>query len=165
MEERNRRRLVVVGAGTASVGLLVVTTLVILSATAPGESPAPEVPAGSAARPAQRAAPVPATGGDAADLPDAVAFLRRKDPQETVVKHVRQVSRSGAFLRVYTDLKEGDENSRPAISLCEWTAQYLRDLGAAEPIVFVHARENDNGHVVLANKQSAADDCAVGDTR
>jgi hypothetical protein len=92
-----------------------------------------------------------------------VSFFNAKDTGDTVAKHVKEVVQSGSFLRVYTDLPEGDENSRSAISLCEWTAEFLEHLhDERDPIVFVHAKRSGNGNVVLANKQSAKDDCEVG---
>lgn len=111
-------------------------------------------PAPNAARPEQRVAP-----GD-----DALAFLRRADP--SAARHAKDVRWSGEYLRVYTDLPEYDDNSRTAVELCQAASSYLaRQLGKAEPIVFVHAEESGNGHVVLANKLDAGDGCEVGATR
>ncbi|WP_222721077.1 hypothetical protein, partial [Actinomadura sp. HBU206391] len=98
--------------------------------------------------------------------PQAMSFLREKDPDEKITGHIKELVQSGDFLRVYTDLPEGDENSKSAISLCEWTTEYLKDLrGEKAPVVFVHAKASDNGNVVLANKQGEKDDCEVGETR
>jgi hypothetical protein len=111
-------------------------------------------------------------GGSATPVDDsdvqaqAMTFLKGKDPGEKVTRHVKTVVQSGDFLRVYTDLPEGDTNSEPAISLCKWTSEYLTELrGSKDPVVFVHAEKSDNGNVVLANKQNAKDDCQVGQTR
>ncbi|HEX2316486.1 MAG TPA: hypothetical protein VHJ17_22275 [Thermomonospora sp.] len=160
--EGNRRKAIVTGAGTVLGALLAMGVGLWL----PGSDPGEELRAHVAARQAPPA-PVPAPlSGDPDEVPDAVAYYRVKDPARTVARHVRDVRRSGSFLRVYTDLREGDENSRPALSLCEWTAEFLRHHdGEGDPVVFVHAEENGNGHVVLANKQSAVDDCRVGVTR
>lgn len=124
--------------------------------------------AGEGGKAARSAVPTaaPQLGVDPDEVPEAVAYMRIKDPGGRYVKHVTEVRRSGAFLRVYTDLGEGDDNSRTAISICEWATEYLRKFeDDDQPIVFVHAQENDNGNVVLANKQSASDDCRVGGTR
>ena len=69
---------------------------------------------------------------------------------------------SGRYLRVYTDLGEYEENSPTALALCEKAASYLTErLRRKNPVVFVHAAESDNGHVVLANKLNAKDSCEV----
>jgi hypothetical protein len=156
-EERNRRRIVVVGTGTASV-LLGVVAVAGLALARPERTPTAAV--------VGLTGPVPSATPTAEDVdvaPQAVTFFRAKDPDEAVTKHVKEVVQSGSFLRVYTDLPEADENSRPAISLCEWTTEFLERLhGDRDPIVFVHAKRSGNGNVVLANKQSAKDDCEVG---
>jgi hypothetical protein len=103
--------------------------------------------------------------GDPDEIPDAVPYFKTKDPDGKVVEHVTDVRRSGRFVRVYTDLGEDDENSKPAVDLCKWTTQFLEDGGDDEPRVFVHGKSDDNGSVVLANKQSDKDDCEVGETR
>jgi hypothetical protein len=162
MLERNRRKIVVVGTGTASV-LLGAIAVIGLSSVRPAKVPTAAV-AGMAAPPRPAAADAAPSGAVDVDVaPQAVTFFKEKDPGDAVAKHVKQVVQSGSFLRVYTDLPEDDENSRPAISLCEWTAEFLEELrGERDPVVFVHARRSGNGNVVLANKQSAKDDCQVG---
>ncbi|MGH3389901.1 MAG: hypothetical protein ACRDOO_13610 [Actinomadura sp.] len=158
MVERNRRKIVVVGTGTASV-LLGVVAVAGLALARPEQAPTAAVV--GLTGPARPAAVVTPAAVDVA--PQAVTFFKAKDPDDAVTRHVRNVVQSGSFLRVYTDLPEADENSRPAISLCEWTAEFLESLrGDRDPIVFVHAKRSGNGHVVLANKQSAKDDCEVG---
>jgi hypothetical protein len=162
MLERNRRRIVVVGTGTGAV-LLGVVAVAGLSMARPAKEPraaivgltGPVHPAGDL---------TPSRPAEVADMaPQAVSFFKAKDPDDAVAKHVKHVVQSGSFLRVYTDLPEGDENSKPAISLCEWTAEFLERLrGERDPIVFIHAKRSGNGNVVLANKQSAKDDCEVG---
>jgi hypothetical protein len=103
--------------------------------------------------------------GDADDEPDAVAYFHERDKQDTVVKHVKNVRWSGRYLRVYTDLKEEDTDSKVALDLCEWTSEYLADRhGDQNPVVFVHAKRNDNGNVVLVNKLSAKDACKSVET-
>lgn len=165
LRERNRRKMVAAGAGTAAAALLAVAAVAGVSAAGPGKEPRAAAVARQARPPAAASPMAEKVAGDPDDVPDAMTFFKEKDPEEKVAKHVRDVRRSGSFLRVYTDLPEGDENSAPAISLCEWTAEYLkRHAGDGQPIVFVHAKENDNGSVVLANKQSADDDCKVSDT-
>jgi hypothetical protein len=134
---------------------------------------------GSAERTTGRAAAVQATSasphattsphedatGDAEDEPGAVAYLHERDKQDTVVKHVKDVRWSGRYLRVYTDLKEVDTDSKVALDLCEWTSEYLADRqGDRNPVVFVHAKRNGNGNVVLVNKLSAKDACKSVET-
>jgi hypothetical protein len=115
-----------------------------------------------------RAAPVAplATAPGAADGDTgAIAYYKEKDPRDKVVKHVDEVRWSGRYLRVYTDLKEGDTRSRVALDLCEWTSEYLADRHRdSDPVVFVHAKRNDNGNVVLVNKLSADDPCKSVET-
>lgn len=185
--ESGRRKLRAAGAGTASLVLMGVAAAVVMSATGGGdEAPraataaergtggrgtssartpgasAPASPTGSAAASATGSA----TGsGDPDEVPEALTYLERKDPDKKITKHVEDVRRSGEFLRVYTDLEEGDENSDPAVSLCEWTTEFLKEGGDDEPRVFVHGKSEDNGSVVLANKQNDKDDCKVGETR
>ncbi|KAB2349610.1 hypothetical protein [Actinomadura rudentiformis] len=167
MGEPGRRRLVVVGTGTASVALLGVAGLAGLSA-ATGDDRTPR--AAVAAQRSNTSSPSPSTSAEkvAADpdeVPDAMPFFESKDPDKKIVKYVTDVRRSGTFLRVYTDLDEGDENSAPAKSLCEWTTQFLRETGDSAPRVFIHGKSEGNGMVVLANKQSDKDDCGVDETR
>ncbi|MFG2002745.1 hypothetical protein ACGFNU_26655 [Spirillospora sp. NPDC048911] len=168
MGEPGRRRLIVIGTGTASVALLGVAGLAGLSA-ATGDDRAPRAAiAAQKSKSAATASPSDGAETDGADpdeVPDAMPFFESKDPDKKVTKHVKDVRRSGTFLRVYTDLEEGDENSAPAKSLCEWTTQFLRDGGETAPRVFVHGKSEDNGMVVLANKQSDKDDCGVDETR
>jgi hypothetical protein len=168
--ERHRRRLVAVGTGAASVALLGVAALTAISATA-GTDGAPKAKVAARnstpkAKPSTGAS-TGETGDENADpdeVTDAVPFLESKDPDKKIVSHVKDVRRSGPFLRVYTDYGEDDENSKPAKSLCEWTMQFLEDSGDSAPRVFIHGKSSDNGSVVLANKQSDKDDCGVEDT-
>ncbi|MFB4295725.1 hypothetical protein [Actinomadura sp. NTSP31] len=160
-----RRRLVAAGAGTAVAA--VAASLAALALTGGGSSPAPRAAAAAhTSRPAPSSAGATlAAAGDPDELSsDALPYLRSKDPGGEIVKHVTDIRRSGTFVRVYTDLGEDDENSKPAVSLCEWTTSYLEDGGDDEPRVFVHGKSSDNGSVVLANKQSDDDDCEVPDT-
>ncbi|NDU73495.1 hypothetical protein GWI34_12730 [Actinomadura sp. DSM 109109] len=158
-----RRRLAAAGAVTATVAVLAAVAVLVLPG---GSGPAPR--AAVAAR-TGAAAPSPnervQAAGDPDEVTGAVPYFETKDPDRKVVKHVTDVRRSGSFVRVYTDLGEADENSAPAIDLCEWTTQFLRDGGDDEPRVFVHGKSDDNGSVVLANKQSDKDDCEVPETR
>ncbi|MEU5879433.1 hypothetical protein [Spirillospora sp. NPDC047279] len=165
--EPGRRRLIVIGTGTASLALLGVAGLAGLSA-ATGEERSPRAAVAAQTSTTATASSAPDAGTVAADpddVPDAMPFFESKDPEKKIAKHVTEVRRSGRFLRVYTDLEEGDENSTPAKSLCEWTTQFLRDAGDAAPRVFVHGTSEGNGMVVLANKQSDKDDCGVDETR
>jgi hypothetical protein len=182
MAEQNRRKIIVVWSGTASV-LLGVAAVTGLSMAGSADTPTAAAAAGAAAStrphngPAARAttpgadAAAPSgtatPSGNGSDMaPQAMSFLKEKDPDKKITGHVKEVVQSGDFLRVYTDLPEGDENSKQAISLCEWTTEYLRNLrGEKAPVVFVHAKTTGNGNVVLANKQGEKDDCAVGETR
>lgn len=171
LSARNRRRTVAAGTGVLAAGLLVVAggAAVLLPDGETGSKPGAHaaVRSGSPSPAASTAvAPSVAGDGDPDAMPEVAAYFQVKDPGGETVRHVTDVRRSGAFLRVYTDLDEGDENTDAAITLCEWAAEYLeRYDGEGEPIVFVHAEESGNGHVVLANKQSADDDCRVGETR
>ncbi|MBA8952144.1 hypothetical protein ACFQU9_06640 [Actinomadura namibiensis] len=171
--EAGRRRLVAAGAGTGAVALLAVAAAAALSATGadPGTN-AGRAGAVAVARDTPRGAATPAPpqpaelAGDPDDVSDALPYLQRKDPDKKVTRHVKKISRSGdSIVRVYTDLEEDDENSGPAVSLCEWTTQFLADGGETSPRVFVHATSEGNGSVVVANKQSDKDDCEVGETR
>ncbi|HEX6467970.1 MAG TPA: hypothetical protein VF069_02670 [Streptosporangiaceae bacterium] len=113
-----------------------------------------------------RASPAATAPGDPDEDPAAIAYYKEKDPRDVVVKHVDEVRWSGHYLRVYTDLKESDTHSRVALELCRWTSDYLTDQrGDADPVVFVHAKRNDNGNVVLVNKLSAKDSCKSVETR
>lgn len=169
LAERNRRKLVAAAGGTVSAVVAVTAAALILpGAAGPGKATSAEASARTAA-PAAVASPAADGTGvpvDADEDAQAVGYLKAQDPKEKVVKHVREVRKSGAYLRIYTDLPEEDENSRSAISLCEWATDYLKSTrGDDEPIVFVHAKKSGNGHVVLANKDSAKDNCRVGITR
>ncbi|MBO2448523.1 hypothetical protein J4573_15580 [Actinomadura barringtoniae] len=166
--ERHRRRLIAVGTGAASVALLGVAALTAISATAgTDEAPRAKVAARNTTpkpKPSASASESADPDADPDEVTDAVPFMETKDPDKKVVSHVKDVRRSGEFLRVYTDLGEGDENSKPAKSLCEWATQFLEDSGDSAPRVFIHGKSSDNGSVVLANKQSDKDDCGVEDT-
>ncbi|MFP3963385.1 hypothetical protein SMC26_13780 [Actinomadura fulvescens] len=167
--EPGRRRLIVAGTGTASVALLGVAGLAGLSA-ATGDERAPRATAAAQTSKAVKAKPSAGADGaetvaDPDEVPEAIPFFESKDPDKKVAKHVKDVRRSGTFLRVYTDLEEGDENSAPAKSLCEWTTQFLRESGDDAPRVFIHGKSEGNGMVVLANKQSDKDDCRVDEPR
>ncbi|TMQ90920.1 hypothetical protein ETD83_33290 [Actinomadura soli] len=159
-----RHRLAAAGTGLAAVAGLASAAVLAL----PGGGPDP---AGSGAAIAVRSAAPPSPQGSAGavgdpdEVIDAVPYFETRDPGKRVVKHVTNVRRSGSFVRVYTDLREEDENSRPAVDLCEWTTQFLRDAGDDRPRVFVHGESDGNGSVVLANKQSDKDDCEVAETR
>lgn len=111
-------------------------------------------PTAAGAVPAQGAAPVPAH--------EAMDFLRRYGGR-AAARHAKEARWSGEYLRVYTDLDEFDDNSKAAVQLCRTASSYLSQaLGKAEPVVFIHAKESGNGHVVLANKLNARDSCRVG---
>jgi hypothetical protein len=111
-------------------------------------------------------APLATGPAEAGADPGAIAYYKEKDPQDKVVKHVDEVRWSGRYIRVYTDLKEGDTHSRVALDLCKWTSEYLTERrGDRDPVVFVHAKKNDNGNVVLVNKLSAKDPCRSVETR
>ncbi|WP_157431857.1 hypothetical protein [Actinomadura hibisca] len=163
--EPGRRRLVAAGTGTASVALLAVAAVAGLSATDSRQAPRAETAARQApSAPAVQQSAAPADD-DPDGLPDALPYLEGKDEDKKTTGHVKEIRRSGDFVRIYTDLEEGDENSKPAVSLCEWTTQFLRDGGDEAPRVFVHGKSEGNGSVVLANKQSDKDDCEVSETR
>lgn len=157
-----RRRLALAGAGLAAAAAL--ATAAALTLPGGGEpasrTAAAETRAGASPSPHEQVDAV----GDPDAVTDAVPYFETKDPDKKVVKHVTEVRRSGRFVRVYTDLKEADENSKPALDLCKWTTQLLKDGGDDEPRVFVHGESDDNGSVILANKQSDKDSCEVPDT-
>jgi hypothetical protein len=155
--------VVAAGAGTGSLALVAVAVVVGLSATdATGghDATAAAQKKRASASPQESAATAP---GD--ETSDVLPYIETKDPDKKVSKYVKDVQRTGDFLRVYTDLEEGDENSKPAVSLCEWTTEFLKNGGDDKPRVFVHGKSSGNGSVVLANKQSDEDDCEVGETR
>jgi hypothetical protein len=121
-------------------------------------------PAGSGVRPAARTTPGSVGAYGASGDYEALTYLRQRGRR--AARHAENVRWSGEFLRVYTDLSEYDDNSKAAVELCRVASSYLADqLGKSRPVVFVHAAESDNGHVVLANKLSAGDSCAVGSSR
>ncbi|MFB4314640.1 hypothetical protein [Actinomadura sp. 21ATH] len=163
---RGRRGLVAAGTGTATVALAAVVAGVAFAA-ADGGGGHDAAAAAQKKRPSASATPAAsdpaAPPGD--DTADVLPYIQTKDPDRKVAKYVKDVQRTGDFLRVYTDLEEGDENSKPAVSLCEWTLEFLKNGGDTEPRVFVHGKSSGNGSVVLANKQSDKDDCEVGETR
>ncbi|GAA2415817.1 hypothetical protein GCM10010191_27750 [Actinomadura vinacea] len=166
LTKSGRRRLVAAGTGTATVALIAVAAAAGFAATGEAKKGPQAAVAAQKARPSAAASPQatdPAGGPD--ETVDVMPYLQTKDPEKKVSKYVKDVQRTGDFLRVYTDLEEGDENSKPAVSLCEWTTEFLRGGGDKEPRVFVHGKSEDNGSVVLANKQSDKDDCEVGETR
>ncbi|MEU8800836.1 hypothetical protein [Spirillospora sp. NPDC048819] len=163
LRESRRRRLAAATTALAVAAALTGAAALTLTGGS-GADPRAAVAARTGA-----ASPAPqetvAAAGDPDEIHDAVPYLETKDPDDKVVKHVTDVRRSGRFVRVYTDLGEEDENSDPALDLCKWTTQFLRDGGDDDPRVFVHGKSNGNGSVVLANKQSDKDDCEVGETR
>ncbi|QXJ20552.1 hypothetical protein AGRA3207_001282 [Actinomadura graeca] len=159
-----RRRAAVAVAGTAAVALIAAVAVMALPGGGSGGDPRAEV-AAHTARPSTVASAETEAFADPDEVPEAVPYFETRDPGRKVVGHVTEVRRSGTFIRVYTDLGEDDENSKAALSLCEWTTQFLKDGGDDEPRVFVHGKSSDNGSVVLANKQSDKDDCEVAETR
>ncbi|MEO3784620.1 hypothetical protein ABGB12_14890 [Actinocorallia sp. B10E7] len=101
--------------------------------------------------------------GDPDADPHAEARLREEAPE-----HLESVRWSGDFLRVYTDLDEGDTRHPAARELCETAVEYLKDTYSEtyeddDPVVFVHARRSGNGHVVLVN--SVTGPCRSVETR
>ncbi|WP_433473069.1 hypothetical protein ACQPZP_29950 [Spirillospora sp. CA-142024] len=161
---RGSRRRRLAAAGTAAAAVAAVATAGVLALPG-GAEPAPRAAAVRSAAASPSTHESLAAAGDPDEITDAVPYFETKDPDGKVVKHVTDVRRSGSFVRVYTDLGEEDENSKPALDLCKWTTQFLEDGGDDEPRVFVHGKSDDNGSVVLANKQSDKDDCEVPETR
>jgi hypothetical protein len=157
----------------AAAGLVAVAVVVFAGGARHSASPAAsKAAASSAARPRPAgsqgvtASPAAAAPADPDGDPDAIAYFREKDPKDKVVRHVDKVRWSGRYLRVYTDLGEADTHSRVAIDLCQWTSEYLTDRrGDDDPVVFVHAKRNDNGNVVLVNRLSAKDQCKSVETQ
>lgn len=81
----------------------------------------------------------------------AAYFRARWAPDDTAVKHLKDIRTIGGYLRIYTDLPESADNSAAAITLCERGLAYLRESGVSKPVVFVQAKEGGNGNPVLAN--------------
>ncbi|MFI0487220.1 hypothetical protein [Actinomadura sp. 9N215] len=162
-----RRRLAAAATGSAAAAALAAAAVLLAlpGGSEPGSGSDAAAVARTAAAPSPSAYETTGAVGDPDEVSGAVPYLATRDPGKKVVKHVTDVRRSGAFVRVYTDLGEEDENSAPAVDLCEWTTQFLRDAGDDAPRVFVHGESADNGSVVLANKQSDKDDCEVAETR
>jgi hypothetical protein len=165
----NRRHTIVAMLSMVAVlGLFSVAVATVRAVEPRLHSPAPD---GAEDR-TTRALPRPAApqvgpakpGGQAAGDASAAAaltYLRRRDTGAG--EHAKDVRWSGDYLRIYTDLSPYDDNSPAAVSLCESASSYLTDqLGRDQPIVFVHAEESGNGHVVLANRLEAGDSCEVG---
>ena len=99
--------------------------------------------------------------------PDADPYAEER-LREAAPEHLESVSWSGDFLRVYTDLDEGDTEHPAARKLCEEALGYLKDTYSdtfedEDPVVFVHARRSGNGHVVLVN--SVTGRCRSVETR
>ncbi|WP_329521526.1 hypothetical protein [Spirillospora sp. NBC_01491] len=166
--ESGRRRRLIVAGGAASAAVLAAAAVVGFSVTGSRDAPRAVAAAHTgkeAARPSALAGSKAPATRDPDEVPEAVPYFETQDTGKKVVKHVTDVRRSGDFVRIYTDLGEGDENSEPAVSLCEWTTKLLEQGGDDDPRVFVHGKSSDNGSVVLANKQSDKDDCEVGETR
>ncbi len=102
-------------------------------------------------------------GQDPDSDPYAEEHLREESPE-----HLESVRWSGDFLRVYTDLDEGDTGHPAARGLCEAALDYLKATYSDtfkddDPVVFVHARRSGNGHVVLVN--SVTGPCRPVETR
>lgn len=169
LAEHNRRKVVIAGGGTGSALIVALAALLLVPGGTGTAGTASAHGSVRTAAPVAAASPEAASAVPLADSdedPQAVGYLKQKDPEDKVVKHVKDVRNSGSYLRIYTDLPEEDENSKSAISLCEWAIDYLKTArGESDPIVFVHAKKTDNGNVVLANKDSAKDNCKVGATR
>jgi hypothetical protein len=162
---KRRRQLIVAGSGLGALALVGVVVTVTLSAGS-GHSAAAK---GTVKRqvvgpatPAANSSQVPASEA-AADDTAVVTYFKAKDTK--IADHVQRVSRDGQFFRVYTNYPEADANSTSAISLCDWTSQYLKDQGDSNTFVFVHGTSSDNGSVVLANKVSPTDSCKVDETK
>jgi hypothetical protein len=172
VDGKRGERVAVTVAGTAAVAAAI--TVVVLAdgrlkstnaSKAAANKSATATPATSGARSAAPMAPLATAPGDVNEDTGAIAYYKEKDPRDKVVKHVDEVRWSGRYLRVYTNLNEGDTHSRVALDLCEWTSEYLTDRrGDRDPVVFVHAKKNDNGNVVLVNKLSAEDSCKSVET-
>ncbi|GAB3677271.1 hypothetical protein GCM10027589_47470 [Actinocorallia lasiicapitis] len=151
MDSPSRRYTASVLAGMVCVGVLLAVVFGVFGGQN-GAGPA----AGSGKKRAEAAAvTAPATPTPSDDLAAALddsdeaitAHLKEKSP-----KHFREARWSGDFLRVYTDLDEGDTEHPDAKKLCDEAVAYLRQGDEnAEPVVFVHAKKSGNGHVVLVN--------------
>ncbi|SRR6266545_6688584 len=162
-----------IAVAAAAAGLVAVSVVVFAGGPKrPASTDASRAASKAAASRARSAAPRAATAsaagaahGDSDADPGAIAYYKEKDPRDKVVRHVDEVRWSGRYLRVYTDLKEGDTRSHVALDLCKWTSDYLTGRrGDHDSVVFVHARRNDNGNVVLVNKLSSRDSCKSVET-
>jgi hypothetical protein len=146
------------GAGVLAVSLFSLATGPREAASTAATSPA-SAPAG---KPSAAAAEI---DGETDEEPGAVDFFKEKDAGRKVVKHVDEVRWSGRYLRVYTDLDEGDTRSKVALDLCKWTGEYLTERrGVRNSVVFVHAKRTGNGNVVLVSKVGAKEACKSVET-
>jgi hypothetical protein len=152
---------VTIAVASSAAGVLVVSLFALASGPREAASTAASAPAKKP--PAAAAAEI---DGDTDEEPAAVDYFKEKDSGRKVVKHVDEVRWSGRFLRVYTDLDEGDTHSKAALDLCKWTSEYLSERrGVRNSVVFVHARKTGNGNVVLVSKVSAKSACKSVETR
>ncbi|HEY7483883.1 MAG TPA: hypothetical protein VH912_05415 [Streptosporangiaceae bacterium] len=154
---------IALGVASGAAGMLAVSVY----ALAGGPKATPDVPSQTktAVPQAAKVAPRSQPNGGSDEETGAVAYYREKDPSGKVAGHVDEVRWSGRYLRVYTDLKESDTHSKVAFQLCQWTGEYLTDRrGSKNPVVFVHAKKNDNGNVVLVSKLSAKAPCKSVET-
>jgi hypothetical protein len=110
-------------------------------------------PSSGASQDGARGAAEGVTGGPSQDTDHLAAayFRARWAPDDTAVKHLKDIRTIGGYLRIYTDLPESADNSAAAITLCERGLAYLRESGVSKPVVFVQAKEGGNGNPVLAN--------------
>jgi hypothetical protein len=160
-----RWRLIAAGGGVGALALVGAVVTVTLPTGGGHAAPAGHRVA-RPATPAANATQVPAgpvVVDDTADGTAAVGYFTAKDTK--VAGHVQRVSRDGQFFRVYTDYPEKDANSKSAISLCDWTSEFLKNQGDPNTFVFIHGTSSDNGSVVLANKVSPTDSCKVDETK
>ncbi|HZB33347.1 MAG TPA: hypothetical protein VE465_24525 [Streptosporangiaceae bacterium] len=172
MDGKRGERVAISVAGAAAIATAVAVVVLAggrLTSTNASRTEATKAQATKSPRPAAPptvpAAPLAAKPGAADGDTGAIAYFKEKDPRDKVVKHVDEVRWSGRYLRVYTDLQEDDTHSRVALDLCEWTSEYLTDRrGHRDPVVFVHAKKNGNGNVVLVNRLSAKDPCKSVET-
>ncbi|GAA3217106.1 hypothetical protein [Actinocorallia longicatena] len=154
MDSPSRRYTFGVLGGMLCTALLVGLVFVLLGGGGGGDGgekkpSAKKQKAAAAASPTASASPTSSDdllNADGSD-PDVEAFLRDEAPA-----HLKSVTWGGAFLRIYTDLGEGDMDDPAAKALCTKAVEFLTSVDKDDrPVVFVHAKKNGNGYVVLVN--------------
>ncbi|WP_155334829.1 hypothetical protein [Acrocarpospora corrugata] len=160
---RPRSRLAEIGVGAVCLGLGGVAVGVPLLRSDPPPRPvaASVTPTSSGELHVASGAEKPASGKTEHSDDSAVAYFNKRWADRTNGR-VTDIRTTGRYLRIYTDLPEGANNSRTALRLCERGLLYLESIGEHDPVVFVQAEFGENGNPVLANILGPEDrDCRV----